>query len=188
MAKPRGMWDLSSLTRDWPYTPCIGRQSQPLNCWGSSSCIFKVIICLEMNAPKINYCQNLWSLVLIWFLRPCGLKHFLYSWGQEEGECGQSQHQNWNAAAGLLIINHTALLPPCISILTMHMELLRVALTLFKQGGRGRSFSMLITNNNSVFSSIIGKSHWNHQSALTSLFVVTHFVSLWKWTNKRVHK
>ena len=84
--------------------------------------------------------------------------------------------------------NHTALLPPCIFILIMHMELLRVALTFFKQGGRGRSFSMLITNNNSVFSSIIGKSHWNHQSALTSLFVVTHFVSLWKWTNKRVHK
>ena len=24
---PRGMWDLSSLTRDWTRTPCIGRQS-----------------------------------------------------------------------------------------------------------------------------------------------------------------
>ena len=28
---PRGMWDLSSLTRDWTCTPCIGRRS--LNHW-----------------------------------------------------------------------------------------------------------------------------------------------------------
>ena len=28
---PRGMWDLSSLTRDWTRTPCIGRQI--LNHW-----------------------------------------------------------------------------------------------------------------------------------------------------------
>ena len=28
---PRGMWDLSSTTRDWTCTPCIGRQS--LNHW-----------------------------------------------------------------------------------------------------------------------------------------------------------
>ena len=28
---PRGMWDLSSLTRDWTCPPCIGRRS--LNCW-----------------------------------------------------------------------------------------------------------------------------------------------------------
>ena len=73
--------------------------------------------------------------------------------------------------------SHPALLPPCISILIMHMELLSAALTFFKQGGRCRRFSMLVTNNNSVFSSIISKSHRNHQSALASLFVVTHFVS-----------
>ena len=24
---PRGMWDLSSLTRDWTHTPCVGRGS-----------------------------------------------------------------------------------------------------------------------------------------------------------------
>lgn len=80
--------------------------------------------------------------------------------------------------------NHTALLLLCISILIMLMEPLGVALTFFKQGGRCRSFSMLIPNNNSVFSGIISKSHWNHQFAFTSLFVVTHFVSLWKRTNK----
>ena len=28
---PRGMWDLSSPTRDWTHTPCIGRWS--LNHW-----------------------------------------------------------------------------------------------------------------------------------------------------------
>lgn len=55
----------------------------------------------------------------------------------------------------------TALLSPCISDLIMHVET-TVALTFFKQGSRCRSFSMLITNNNSVFSSIISKSHRNY--------------------------
>lgn len=55
----------------------------------------------------------------------------------------------------------TALLYSCISDLIMHLET-RVALTFFKQGSRCRSFSMLITNNNSVFSSIISKSHRNY--------------------------
>ena len=31
---PQGMWDLSSLTRDWTCTPCVGRQS--LNHWTTS--------------------------------------------------------------------------------------------------------------------------------------------------------
>ena len=139
-----------------------------------------------MNAPKTDYCQNLWSLVLVRFWGPCGLKHFLYSWGQEEGGCGKGSIKA--QCCSRTSDGHTALLPPCISILIMHMELLRAALTFFKQGGRCRRFSVLVTDNNSVFSSIIGKSHRNHQSALASLFVVTHFVSLWKWTNGRVHK
>ena len=29
---PQGMWDLNSLTSYWIHNPCIGRQSQPLDC------------------------------------------------------------------------------------------------------------------------------------------------------------
>ena len=32
---PGGVWDLSSLTRNWTRTPCIGRQSLTLDCQGS---------------------------------------------------------------------------------------------------------------------------------------------------------
>ena len=35
-ALPQGMWDLSSLTRDWTQVPCIGTvESLPLGCQGS---------------------------------------------------------------------------------------------------------------------------------------------------------
>ena len=33
--RPGGVWDLSSLTRNWTRTPCIGRQSLTLDCQGS---------------------------------------------------------------------------------------------------------------------------------------------------------
>ena len=36
LAKPHGLWDLSSLTRDQTCTPCIGRvESYLLGCQGS---------------------------------------------------------------------------------------------------------------------------------------------------------
>ena len=46
-----GMWDLRPLTRDWTYTPCVGRQS--LNHWTSR----EVLVCIferNFNCGKIH--------------------------------------------------------------------------------------------------------------------------------------
>ena len=40
---PRGMWDLSFLTRYWTHTPCIGRQS--LNHWTTREVAASILIC-----------------------------------------------------------------------------------------------------------------------------------------------
>ena len=54
---PRGMWDLSSPTRDQTLTPCIGRWS--LNCWAawevSRYLISKInLVCLEVTLRKMQ--------------------------------------------------------------------------------------------------------------------------------------
>ena len=41
---PWGMWDLSSPTRDWTHTPCIGRQS--LNHWTAREVPVWVFYCM----------------------------------------------------------------------------------------------------------------------------------------------
>lgn len=49
--------------------------------------------------------------------------------------------------------------------------------TFFQQAGRGRSFSVLILDEDGVFSSIISKGHGDLQFAFSSLLLVGDFVS-----------
>ena len=59
---PRGMWDLSSLTRDPTHTPCIGRQS--LNHWTTREvpvcfCLFNWSI-VDLQCCVNFYCTAKW--------------------------------------------------------------------------------------------------------------------------------
>ena len=69
---PRGMWDLSSLTRDGTHTPCLGRQS--LNHWTArevpgNEC-FKTIFNLEQDMIQTEMMLNKLCLcVMCKFLR-----------------------------------------------------------------------------------------------------------------------
>ena len=79
---PRGLWDLSFLSRDWTCTPCIGRQR--LNHWTTRESHWWVLISVHSKCASLiivhlleKYCSNVRkdiqpclvcrSLLLCWF-------------------------------------------------------------------------------------------------------------------------
>ena len=52
LAVPHGMWDLTSLTRDWTYAPCIGStEFSPLDRQGSPYCNYYRTENIECESP-----------------------------------------------------------------------------------------------------------------------------------------
>ena len=73
---PRGIWDLSYLTRDQNHTACIGRRNH--NHWTTSKSLICLVILLLLWCPAVMYQVSSVQLshsVMSDCSRPHGLKH-----------------------------------------------------------------------------------------------------------------